>query len=184
VTIERSWIRNRYYTQYTSFNPLDSQVSYHGIIALKLRLALGLLDGTLGLALKLSSFSLCLASQLIRLSGSLTSEVVGVTLDFSSAETSSLLDLLCHLADLLDALYGGAGDALAVELSGGLRVERVSYMIRLRGNGMESASVFCGAGDDLWKRLTWEKKRVLRVVREAVAATRNMMAIVSVVVGV
>jgi hypothetical protein len=63
-------------------------------------------------------------------------------------------------------------------------VARVSYVVRVQGNGIESADVFCEANDGFGKRLTWEKKRALRVVREAVAATRNMMANVSVVVGV
>jgi hypothetical protein len=109
------------YTEYTSFTPLDAQVSCHGIIALKLRrLALGLLEGTLGLALKLSGLALCLSSQLVCLTRSLTSEVVRLALGLSGSEAGSLLDLLCHLADLLNALDGGAGDTLAFELSGGL----------------------------------------------------------------
>jgi hypothetical protein len=122
------------YTEYTSFSPLDAQLSCHGhvIIALKLRLALGLLDGALGLALELGSLSLCLASQLICLARSLTSEVVGIALCSSGAEARGLLDLLCHLAGLLDALDGGAGDALAFELSGGLWVKLVSCVVRVQ----------------------------------------------------
>jgi hypothetical protein len=144
------------YTEYTSFRRVDAQVSCHGhgIIALKLRLALGFLNGTLGLALKLSGFSLCLASQLVCLARSLTSEVVGIALCSSGAETSSLLDLLCHLAGLFDALDGGASDALAFELSGGLWVEWVSYVVRVQSEAIETADVFWKANDGFGKRLT------------------------------
>jgi hypothetical protein len=142
------------YTEYTSFSPLDAQVSCHGNIALKLRLALGLLHGALGLALELGSLSLCLASQLVRLARSLTSEVVGIALCSSGAETGSLLNLLCHLASLLDAFDGGTGDALAFELSGGLWVEWVSYVVRVQSKATETADVLYRTNDGFEKKLT------------------------------
>jgi hypothetical protein len=89
-------------------------------IALLLSLSLGLFESALRLALKLSSLALCLTSKLVRLAGSLARDLVGLALRLSGAEASGLLDLLCHLADLLDALDGGADDAL-LGLSGGLR---------------------------------------------------------------
>lgn len=81
-------------------------------------LALTLLKSALGLALELRSLALRLASKFVRLAGSSARNLVGLALRLSGAETSGLLDLLCHLASLLDALDGGAGDAAVVVVFG------------------------------------------------------------------
>lgn len=147
-------------------------------------LPLGLLIGTLRLALQLRSFALRLSSKLVRLAGSLARNLVGFALRLSGAEASGLLGLLRHLAGLVEALDGGSGDVL-ISLVNGLRVEIVSYVDEgymeeqpraLRTSLAESTT-------DLRRGCAVEKKRVLvvRAVREAVAATRYMVAVVIVV---
>lgn len=81
-------------------------------------LALALLKSALRLALELRSLALRLASKLVRLAGSGARDLVGLALRLSGAEAGGLLDLLCHLAGLLDALDGGTGDAAAVVVLG------------------------------------------------------------------